>query len=52
MAILLIGGVAIVYWAEAHGNPLLTALGVDPAMGNMEGKEVRFGQACRRCSWR
>ena len=25
--------------------PLLTALGVDPSMGNMEGKEVRFGTA-------
>jgi len=28
---------------EAAGNPTLTALGVDPADGNMEGKEVRFG---------
>ncbi|MCM2292360.1 potassium-transporting ATPase subunit KdpA [Allorhizobium sp. BGMRC 0089] len=45
MAILLIAGVAVIYWAEAHGNPILTALGVDPAQGNMEGKEVRFGQA-------
>jgi len=45
MGILLIGGVAVVYWAEANGNPLLTALGVDPALGNLEGKEVRFGQA-------
>ena len=27
------------------GNPILTGLGVDPALGNMEGKEVRFGQA-------
>lgn len=45
MAILMIGGVALVYWAEASGNPLMTALGVDPVMGNMEGKEVRFGQA-------
>src|SRR5207344_932783 len=25
------------------GNPIMTALGVDPADGNMEGKEVRFG---------
>ena len=25
------------------GNPLLTALGVDPSLGNMEGKELRFG---------
>ena len=45
MAVLLIAGVAVVYWAEAQGNPILTALGLDPAMGNMEGKEVRFGQA-------
>jgi len=45
MAILLIAGIVISYWAEAAGNPLLTTLGVDPAQGNMEGKEVRFGQA-------
>ncbi|HEV7249274.1 MAG TPA: potassium-transporting ATPase subunit KdpA [Shinella sp.] len=45
MAILLIAGVAVVYWAEAQGNPILTALGVDASAGNMEGKEVRFGQA-------
>jgi potassium-transporting ATPase potassium-binding subunit len=45
MAILLIAGVALVYHSEATGNPMLTALGVDPALGNMEGKEVRFGQA-------
>lgn len=45
MAILLILGAALVYWAEARGNPLITALGVDTGLGNMEGKEVRFGQA-------
>jgi len=45
MATLLIAGTAIVYGAEAAGNPLLTAAGVDPAMGNLEGKELRFGQA-------
>jgi K+-transporting ATPase ATPase A chain len=28
---------------EDAGNPILTQLGVDPADGNMEGKEVRFG---------
>ena len=38
-------GVLVVYWAEAAGNPILTALGVDPSLGNIEGKEVRFGQA-------
>jgi K+-transporting ATPase ATPase A chain len=45
MGILLVLGVAIVYWSETSGNPLLTALGVDPSAGNFEGKEVRFGQA-------
>ena len=45
MSLLLICGVALVYWAEASGNPLMTALGVDPSLGNMEGKELRFGQA-------
>lgn len=45
MAFLLVAGVAVTYWAEAQGNTILTAIGVDPALGNMEGKEVRFGQA-------
>lgn len=45
MLTILIAGVGVAYWAEAAGNPLLTSLGVDPLMGNMEGKEVRFGTA-------
>jgi K+-transporting ATPase ATPase A chain len=45
MGVLFIAGVAVCYWAEAAGNPILTALGLDPADGNMEGKEVRFGIA-------
>jgi K+-transporting ATPase ATPase A chain len=45
MAVFLVVGVGVAYWAEAAGNPILTALGVDPAAGNLEGKEVRFGQA-------
>ncbi len=45
MLVILIAGVGVAYWAEAAGNPLLTSLGVDPSMGNMEGKEVRFGTA-------
>ena len=43
MGVLFIAGVAVAYWAEAHANPALTALGVDATGGNMEGKEVRFG---------
>jgi K+-transporting ATPase ATPase A chain len=45
MAVFLIVGVGVAYWAETAGNPILTALGVDPSAGNFEGKEVRFGQA-------
>ncbi len=45
MAILMVAFIVLCYAAEAGGNPLLTALGVDPSMGNMEGKEVRFGTA-------
>ena len=44
-ATLLIAGVGIVYWAESAGTPLMASLGLDPSAGNMEGKEVRFGQA-------
>jgi len=51
MFVLFIGGVATVYWAEARGNPIHAARGVDIVAsavnpgGNMEGKEVRFGIA-------
>lgn len=45
MYALLITGVAIVYAAESSGIPSQIAAGVHPALGNMEGKEVRFGQA-------
>jgi len=51
MAFLFLAGVTTAYWAEARGNPLLTAAGADQTIsaassgGNMEGKEVRFGIA-------
>jgi K+-transporting ATPase ATPase A chain len=45
MGALFVAGVTLAYYAESAGNPLLTALGLDPAAGNMEGKEVRFGIA-------
>ena len=41
MGLLFLAGVAVVYPAEAAGNPLLHAIGLDG--GNMEGKETRFG---------
>src|SRR5499427_1422186 len=51
MFVLFAGGVATAYWAEARGNPIHAARGVDVVAsagnpgGNMEGKEVRFGIA-------
>jgi K+-transporting ATPase ATPase A chain len=51
MAFLFLCGVTITYWAEARGNPMLTAAGANQIAtdlapgGNMEGKEVRFGIA-------
>jgi len=49
MALLCLAGVTVVYWAEAHGNPLMHGIdqhasAMQPG-GNMEGKEVRFGMA-------
>jgi K+-transporting ATPase ATPase A chain len=43
MYLLFLAGVLVAWGSEAYGNPRLAALGVDPAGGNMEGKEVRFG---------
>jgi len=43
IGLILIVGIGIAYWAEAAGTPMLHAAGIDPAGGNMEGKEVRFG---------
>lgn len=51
MGFIFLSGVAVAYWAEAAGNPMLTAAGADTvpsalqAGGNLEGKEVRFGIA-------
>lgn len=51
MFALFIAGVSVTYWAEARGNPIHAARGVDVVTtasnpgGNMEGKEVRFGIA-------
>lgn len=51
MFVLFLGGVTTAYWAEARGNPIHAARGIDVVAtasnpgGNMEGKEVRFGIA-------
>ncbi|MEO8199916.1 MAG: potassium-transporting ATPase subunit KdpA [Gemmatimonadota bacterium] len=51
MFALFAAGVTTAYWAEARGNPIHGARGIDLVTtevspgGNMEGKEVRFGIA-------
>ncbi|HEX8430822.1 MAG TPA: potassium-transporting ATPase subunit KdpA, partial [Longimicrobium sp.] len=52
MSILFLAGTAVLYGAEAAGNPIHAARGIDVAGalgghsgGNMEGKETRFGIA-------
>ncbi len=43
MALVFVAAVWVATAAESAGNPLLAALGTDPAAGNLEGKELRFG---------
>jgi len=43
MSILFFAGVLACYHFEAQANPALAGLPVDQALGNMEGKEARFG---------
>ena len=45
MSVLFLAGVAGTYAAESAGNPILSATGVQQPLGNMEGKETRFGVA-------
>ena len=44
MAIVFVIGAVVAMHQESTGNPLFPA-GVDQALGNMEGKDVRFGSA-------
>jgi K+-transporting ATPase ATPase A chain len=43
MMLFVVAGTLATYAAEAGGNPLHLAQGVAQGLGNMEGKEVRFG---------
>ena len=45
MAILFFMGVTIAYHFEAKPNPVMQGMAVDQTVGNMEGKEVRYGIA-------
>jgi K+-transporting ATPase ATPase A chain len=43
MTIVFVGFLAVCLLSERAGNPVLAHLGVSQPLGNMEGKEVRFG---------
>lgn len=43
MTILFVVAAGAAFMAESGANPLLTQLGADGSMGNLEGKETRFG---------
>jgi K+-transporting ATPase ATPase A chain len=45
MAFLFLAGVGVAYWAEGRGNAALSGQPVAETLGNMEGKETRFGVA-------
>ena len=45
MAVLVLAGLGVIYWAEGQGNAAVAAAHVAQPVGNMEGKEVRFGVA-------
>ena len=50
MFLFLIVGTGIVYWAEASGNPILAALGVDPTWAIWKARKSASGSPCRRSS--
>jgi len=45
MSIIFVIGLVVCFAAESAGNPALQNVGLSQSMGNMEGKEVRFGIA-------
>ncbi len=47
MTVMFVSFVGISAYFEMQGNPLVTRMGIDNSLGNMEGKEIRFGTAAR-----
>lgn len=43
MSIIFIISLTLIYWGEKLPNPALNFLGLDNSLGNLEGKEIRFG---------
>jgi K+-transporting ATPase ATPase A chain len=45
MGVLLVAGIATAYFSESRPNAALASMSLDHGLGNMEGKEARFGVA-------
>ncbi len=45
MSVIFLGAVAVCYWAESGTLPALAGLHIDQSLGNLSGKETRFGTA-------
>lgn len=45
MSVLFISFVSISTYFEMEGNPMISKMSIDNSLGNMEGKEIRFGAA-------
>ncbi|HRI78353.1 MAG TPA: potassium-transporting ATPase subunit KdpA [Cyclobacteriaceae bacterium] len=45
MSVLFISFASLSVYFEINGNPMITKMGINNSLGNMEGKEVRFGAA-------
>ncbi len=43
MSVIFLLGTAVCYWAETQPNDAIAGLGIDQSVGNLEGKEIRFG---------
>jgi K+-transporting ATPase ATPase A chain len=43
MSVIFLLGTAVSYWAETEPNDAIVGLGIDQSIGNLEGKEIRFG---------
>ena len=45
MSVIFFGAVTVCYWAESRTIPALAGLHIDQSLGNLSGKETRFGTA-------
>ena len=45
MSVIFLIGLSVIFLSESAGNPYIDKIGINQALGNMEGKEMRFGIA-------